>query len=139
MIRVTAGPLNADPARRHAMIVHALQTTRAGAAADPRTHQPVLSDRHVFRVRPGGDHGAEWLVAERNRRVHAAIAHVEALAPAKIEVAVADMHIAVAHAAVFELQQHLRAGWFRCRLLRFLQRLTPFDYVIAQHGTLPVR
>src|ERR1700716_3978985 len=106
MISVTTGTLDADPARRHAMIVHAFEAARAISAADPGADQAILSDWRVLRLRPCCDYRAEGLMPQRHRRMHSAIAHVQSLAAAQIEVAFADVHIAVAHPAVLELQQH---------------------------------
>src|SRR6266850_4696359 len=133
MVGIAAGALDADPAWRHAVIVHALQAARALAAADPRAHQAVLADLRILRVRPGRYPGAVGLMAQRHRRMHPAIAHVETLSAAEVEIALADVHVAVAHAAILQLQQHLGPGRLGRRLFRFLQRLAPFDYVVTEH------
>ena len=133
VIRIAAGKLDADPARRHAMIIHALSAARAFSATNPGTDQAVLTDRRIRRARSRSDHGTEGLMAERDGRSHAALAHVETLAATQVEIAFADMHVAVADAAVFQLQQHFRPGRLRRRLLGFLQRLAPFDHVVTQH------
>src|SRR5579859_117030 len=94
VIGIAAGPLDSNPARAHAMVVHAFQAARAHTASDPGTNQAILPDWRMLRLRPGGHHGAERLVPECHGWMHAAVAHVETLAPAQVEVAVADVHIA---------------------------------------------
>jgi hypothetical protein len=138
VIGVATSALDADPARRHAVIVHAFQAAHALAAADPRTHQPILADRRILRIRPGRDHCAVGFVAQRHWRMHPAIAHVETLAAAEIEIALADMHVAMADTAILQLQQHLGACRFGRGLLRSLQRLAPFDHVVTQHASSPL-
>ena len=59
---------------------------------------------------------------------------MQAPGAAEIEIAVADMHIAMADTAVLELDEHLRALRPRRVPLPLLKRLAPFDDVVAQHG-----
>src|SRR5262249_37497189 len=66
--------------------------------------------------------------------LHAALGHVEALAAAQLEVSVADMYIAVADAAVLELEQHLGARRPGGLAGGRLQGFAPFRDVVAEHG-----
>src|SRR6185295_14398352 len=133
MVGVTARPLDANPARGHAMVVHALETTRALAAANPGAHQAILSNGYVFGIDTRGDDGAKGFMAKRNRRMHSALTHVEAFASSEIEITIADMHVAVADPAILQLQQHFGTGRLRRLLLGFLQRFAPLHDVITQH------
>jgi hypothetical protein len=56
------------------------------------------------------------------------------LAAAEIEVTVADMRVAVAHAAVFEPYEHFRAPWLGRFPLGPFKRSTPFNDIVTQHG-----
>ena len=57
----------------------------------------------------GCNDGPVRLVPQGDGRMHAALAHVQPLAAAEIEVAVADMHVAVADAAGDGLHAHAAA------------------------------
>src|SRR5712692_2863354 len=102
MIGVAAGALQSNGARRGAEVIHPVRTARALAAARPRIDEAIRADRRISRFGSRRDDGAVGFVAERHRRMHAALAHVKALAAAEIEVAVANVRVAVANAAVFE-------------------------------------
>lgn len=64
---------------------------------------------------------------------HAALAHVQSLTAAKLEIPVTHVHVAVADPAVLEPEQHLGAAGPRGLALRLRKRVAPFDNVIAQH------
>src|SRR5574341_413806 len=106
MIGVAARTLNADHARRHAVIVQSFAAAHALAATDPRENHTIFADRHGTGIRPGGDDDSVRFMPQRHRRPHAALAHTQTFAAAEIEIAIANMHVAVAHAAVFELDEH---------------------------------
>jgi hypothetical protein len=134
MVGVAARPLDADHARRHAVIVQAFAATRAFTAARPWVDETVGADGRIACFRPSGDNSAERLMAQRHRRLHAAFAHLQAPATTEIEVAFPDVHIAVTHAAVFEAHEHLGAARHGRFTRDLFEWLTPFDNVIAQHG-----
>src|SRR3954466_7229995 len=100
VVGIAAGSLDTDPTRCHAMVIHSLEATRALAAANPGTHQAILSHGDIFRIGTCGDDGDKGFMPERHRRLHAALAHVKTLAPSQVEVAIANMHVAVAHPAI---------------------------------------
>ena len=79
--------------------------------------------------------GAGDLVAEGEGQRPVA-AHVELLPAAEIEVAVLQVDVGVAHAAVGDAQQHLGALRLRRRGLGGLQRLAVLDQRLAMHGRL---
>src|SRR5512145_2831207 len=133
MVGVAARPLNADHAGRRAIVIETFVAARAITAARPRINKALCADRRRQCIGSRRDDSAERLVAERYRRMHAAIAHVQALAAAENEIAVANMGVAVAHAAVLEFDEHLRARWRGGLPLDFFKRLAPLDNVVTQH------
>ena len=66
----------------------------------------------------------------------AVAAHVELLAAAQIEIAVLQVDVGVAHAAVRDAQQHLGAQRLGRGGFRGLQRLAVVDERLAVHGIL---
>src|SRR5258705_10808231 len=102
MVGVAARPLDADHTRRHAVIIQAFAAARAFTAARPWIDETIGADGRIGCFGPSSDNAAERLMAQRHRRLHAAFAHVQALAAAKIEVAFTDVEVAVAHAAALE-------------------------------------
>src|SRR5665213_1990394 len=79
---------------------------RAGGAADPRERHAPVAHRDAAGIGADCHHRAGDLVAEHARRRDAA-AQVELLAIAEIEVALVQMHVAVAQAAAADTQDDL--------------------------------
>jgi hypothetical protein len=79
-------------------------------------------------------HHADRLVPDGQRQVDASIGKAESGAAAEVEMAFADVHVGMAHAAMAEPQQHfVRAG--RRRVTQPpLQRPAPFGNVVAEHA-----
>ncbi len=85
------------------------------------------------RRRDPGDHRAEDLVAQGERRVQAHGRDRHLLGPAHVEEAFPEVHVRMAHAAVGDLDQHLGALGLGRRLLDLLQRLGGFDHGPCAH------
>src|SRR5262249_45940613 len=120
--------------RRHAQIVLAVAAAHACTTADPRAHQAILAYRNAAGLRSSSEHRPVGFVAEGVRQLHATLGHVEALATSQLEVAVTDMHVAMAYATILELEQHLGAGRPGRLAGGRLQGFAPFCDVVAEHG-----
>jgi hypothetical protein len=68
---------------------------------------------------------------EGNGQVHTALTHVQAFAAAELEVAVPDMHVAMAHPAVLEPEEHLSAARTWSFTLGPVQWFAPFNNIVA--------
>src|SRR5262245_41379033 len=138
MISITARALQSNTARRHTIIVHTLPAADASAATRPRVDQTIRSHRHIAGFGARGDDSAIGFMAQGRRQIYSALAHGQTLATAQLEIAVSDMRVTVAYAAVLELEQHLSTFGLRRLALSFLKRLAPLDDVVAQHiETIP--
>jgi hypothetical protein len=73
---------------------------------------------------------------EGSGQVHAALTHVQAPAATELEVALPDMHVAMAHPAVLEPEEHLGATRTGVFTLYSLQWFAPFNNIVAQHTIL---
>src|SRR5919106_5908284 len=133
MIGVAARTLKSNAPWRHTIIVHSIAAGGADSTARPRVYDSIGSDWHVAGIEPCINDPTERLMTERDRRIHAALAHVKTLAAAQIEIAVPDVDVAVTYPAILEPEQDLCALRLRRLALYFLQRLAPFNDVIAQH------
>ena len=113
--RVAAVDGDAERSRRIAHMLVAPRAQPALAAADPGIGRVLLALGGALGVGSGGFDGPGDLVPEREGQLPAA-AHVELLAAAEVEVAVLQVEVGMAHAAMRDAQQHL--GALRCRAWR---------------------
>src|SRR5260370_37723541 len=66
MVGVAARPLDADHARRHAVVVQAFAAARAFTAARPWIDETIGADGRIACLRPSSDNSAERLMAQRH-------------------------------------------------------------------------
>ena len=126
-------------AERAGRIAHVLVAARAQpalAAADPGIGGVELAWRHALRLGARRLHGAGDLVAQGEGQ-RAVAAHIELLAAAQIEIAVLQVDVGVAYAAMRDAQQHLAALRLGRGRLRGLQRLSVVDERLAVHEAFP--
>ena len=123
---VAAVLVHAEAARREAHVVLLRQALLAGAAADPGEHDAQVADLHAFGVRAELGDAADDLVPHRQRQHDAAVLQRHVLAAAEVVIAVPDVQVGVADAAMRHLDQHLGAFGLRRGQLDFLQR-SPFS------------
>jgi hypothetical protein len=138
MAAIAAGGPGAERARGQTEQLVTPLADRARAAADPRVDGVALADLDTLRSRPRRHHLAGNLVAHGEGQLHAALLQGHLVAPAEIEVAVPDVHVAVTDPGGFDAHEDLLAGGLRRRVLTQLQRLAPLDDLHGAHWLLLV-
>ncbi len=135
MVGKAAVAVDAERARRVAQVLVAGDAQRALAAADPREDDAAVADGDTLGVGADGHHRAGDLMAERARRLQRA-RHVELGVAAEVEVAIVQVHVAVANAA----GRHAHDDFAALRLRGVAQHLregfAEFLELIAEHGRL---
>src|SRR6185437_7049243 len=96
IIGITAVRKHAEAAHRTTEVFVAALTRPAGAAADPRMGEPAVANLDALRIRAECHDLPDVLVAEGDRKLHAAIGKAHPLAAAQIEPAVGEVQITVA-------------------------------------------
>ena len=138
MRAVAAIGIDAETARREAHVVLLRQAFLAGAAAEPGEHDAQVADLHALGVGAELGDAADDLVSHRERQHDAAILQRHLLAAADVVVALPDVQVGVADAAMRHLDQHLGALRLRRRQFEFLQRLAILDHGPGAHRRSPV-
>ena len=129
---VCRGTLNAERTRRVAQMLVAGLAQRTLAAADPRKHDAPGAFGDITRFRSDRNDGTGDLVTERARRRDDAC-QVELVSAAEVEIAVGEVHVAVADAATIDFEEHFAALWLRRVPARFDQRLAELIHLETSH------
>jgi hypothetical protein len=100
MVGKATTAVQAQRVRRHAQFLVAVLARLAGGAADPREHHATISYRDASGGGADGSHGAGDLVVEHAWRRNA-MAQVQLVAVAEIEVALVQVNVAVSGARAY--------------------------------------
>ena len=108
---------------------------RLKRAFHPEFNLYTVTEEDSLRIRSGKKYISYFKEGQKTNRIGRIISidYENDAAIAKVEIAVPDMKVAVAHAAGFDANQNLRACRLRGRRLARLQRLAPLDDLIAFH------
>ena len=121
-----------------AHVVFFCEARRAGAATEPGVDNPQIADFDALGVGAEFDDAADDFVAHGKRQGHAAIGQRHLLTAADVVVALPDMQVGVADAAMRDLQQDFGALGFGGGQLDFLEGLPIFDDGPGAHVRSPV-